>query len=79
MGAFGPPSMIWAKVLNVLGMFLFSSSITGTIYSFGYTLLIGAIFNLLIGVFLSKIMIRSISQLKPLRKPQLFGGAKDAK
>lgn len=78
MGAFGPPSMIWAKILNVLGMFLFSSSITGTIYSFGYTLLIGAIFNLLIGVFLSKIMIRSISQLKPLRKPQLFGGAKDA-
>lgn len=79
MGAFGPPSMIWAKVLNLLGMWLFSSSITGTIYSFGYTLLIGAIFNLLIGVFLSKIMIRSISQLKPLRKPQLFGGAKDAK
>lgn len=79
MGAFGPPSMIWSKVLNVLGMFLFSSSITGTIYSFGYTLLIGAIFNLLIGVFLSKIMVRSIAQLKPLRKPRLFGGAKDGK
>lgn len=79
MGAFGPPSMLFAKILNVLGMFLFSSSITGTIYSFGYTLLIGAIFNLLIGVFLSKVMIRSISQLKPLRKPWLFGGARNAK
>ena len=77
MGAFGPPDSIWAKVVNTI-MFMFGSSITGSIYSFGYTLLIGAIFNLLIGVFLSKIMIQSLASFKCLRKPWLFGGKKNA-
>lgn len=78
MGAFGPPSSLFAQILSVF-MFMFSSSITGTIYSFGYTLLIGAIFNLIIGVAVSKLMVSSVAQLKPLRKPWLFGGAKNEK
>ena len=78
MGAFGSPDSIWAKIVSPF-MFMFNSSITGSIYSFGYTLLIGAIFNLLIGVGLSKIMIQSLSSFKCLRKPWLFGGKKNAK
>lgn len=78
MGAFGPPDSIWSKLLTPI-MFMFSSSITGSIYSFGYTLLIGAIFNLIIGVALSKVMVKSLSSFKCLRKPWFFGGKKDAK
>lgn len=78
MGAFGPPDSIWAKIVNSV-MFMFGSSITGSIYSFGYTLLIGAIFNLLIGVALSKVMVKSLSSFKCLRKPWFFGGKKNAK
>lgn len=77
MGAFGPPDSFWSKIVSPI-MFMFSSSITGSIYSFGYTLLIGAIFNLLIGVFLSKLMVKSLSSFKCLRNPWLFGGKKNA-
>lgn len=76
MGAFGPPDSIWSKILTPV-MFMFSSSITGSIYSFGYTLLIGAIFNLVIGVALSKVMVSSLSSFKCLRKPWFFGGKRD--
>lgn len=75
MGAFGPPSTVWSAILTPF-MLMFSSSITGTIYSFGYTLLIGAICNLVIGVWLSKIMVSSFAQIKAFRKPWFFGGAK---
>ncbi len=78
MGAFGPPDTILAKIVNSV-MFMFGSSITGSIYSFGYTLLIGAVFNVVIGVFLSKVMIQSLSSFKALRKPWLFGGKRNAK
>ncbi len=78
MGAFGPPDSILAKIVNSV-MFMFGSSITGSIYSFGYTLLIGAVFNVLIGVFLSKVMVQSLSSFKSLRKPWLFGGKRNAK
>lgn len=76
MGAFGTPDSLLAKVFSPL-MSLFGTSITGSIYSFGYTLLVGVIFNLIMGVFFSKYMLKSISQLKFLRKPWLYGGAKN--
>ena len=66
------------KIVNSV-MFMFGSSITGSIYSFGYTLLIGAVFNVVIGVFLSKVMIQSLAAFKVLRKPWLFGGKRNAK
>ena len=40
MGAFGSPDSIVAKVFSPI-MSIFGTSITGSIYSFGYTLLIG--------------------------------------
>ena len=77
IGAFGTPDNIIARVFSPL-MSLFGSSITGSIYSFGYTLLVGVIFNLIMGVLASKYMLKSISQLKFLRKPWLYGGKKHA-
>jgi protein-export SecD/SecF family membrane protein len=78
MGAFGSPTSLWAKILSPL-MFMFNSSITGSIYSFGYTLLIGAIANLFIGVVLTKLMLKSLARFKCFKKPWLYGGVKNAK
>ena len=76
MGAFGSPDSFWGTIFSPV-MSLFGSSITGSIYSFGYTLLIGVIFNLVMGVLASKAMIKSISQLKFMRNPALYGGKKN--
>ena len=54
---------------------IFGQSTTGTIYAFGYTLLIGVISNFIMGVWLSRVMLKSIVGLKFLRKKSLFGGA----
>ncbi len=77
MGAFGTPDSLFGKLFSPL-MSLFGTSITGTIYSFGYTLLIGVIFNLIMGVLASKWMLKSVSRLKFLRKPWLYGGNNNA-
>ncbi len=76
MGAFGTPDSFIAKIFSPI-MSLFGTAITGSIYSFGFTLLIGVIFNLIMGVYASKLMLKSISQFKFLRKPQLYGGKKN--
>ncbi len=77
MGAFGTPDSFIAKIFSPL-MSLFGSQITGSIYSFGYTLLVGTIFNLIMGVLASKFMLKSISQLKLFRKPWFYGGKNNA-
>ena len=77
MGAFGTPDSFIAKIFSP-SMSLLGSQITGSIYSFGYTLLVGTIFNLIMGVLASKWMLKSISQLKFLRKPWLYGGKNNA-
>ncbi len=77
MGAFGPPTSIFAQILSPL-FAMFGPAITGTIYSFGYTLLVGVILNLLMGVLASRLMLTSLARFKSLRKPQLFGGEKNA-
>ena len=60
---------------NILSSF-FGPSTTGTIYAFGYTLLIGVISNFIMGVGASRLMLKAVSGFKPLRKNVLFGGAK---
>ncbi|MGN0493853.1 MAG: preprotein translocase subunit SecD, partial [Acutalibacteraceae bacterium] len=77
MGAFGTPDSLIAKIFSPI-MSLLGSSITGSIYSFGYTLLVGVIFNFIMGILASKLMLKSVSQLKFLRKPWLYGGKKNA-
>lgn len=59
---------------NILS-WLFGASTTGTIYAFGYTLLMGVISNFIMGVFFSRVMLKSIAGFKCLRKKWLFGGA----
>lgn len=54
---------------------IFGPSTTGAIYSFGYTLLVGVIANFIMGVGAARLMLKSASGLKPLRKKWLFGGA----
>ena len=76
MGAFGSPDSFLAKVFSPI-MSLFGSSITGSIYSLGYTLLIGVIFNLIMGVVASKLMLKSVSRLKFMRNPAFYGGKKN--
>jgi protein-export membrane protein SecD len=63
---------------NVLS-FIFGQSTTGTIYSFGYTLLMGVISNFIMGVALSRVMLRSVAGYKWARHKWLFGGVKDGK
>lgn len=54
---------------------IFGQSTTGTIYAFGYTLLVGVISNFIMGVWLSRVMLKSIVGFNFLRKKSLFGGA----
>lgn len=74
MGVFGPPDSLWSKLLTPF-LFMFPAATTGAIYSFGYTLLVGVIFNFLMGVTASRIMLKSLSRFKAFRKRWLFGGA----
>lgn len=68
MGVFGPT--------NILSM-IFGASTTGSIYSFGYTLLIGIVGNFLFGVTATRLMTKSLSGFKFLRSKWLYGGAKE--
>lgn len=71
MGAFGPSDNIFAKIFSVV-MGPFGASVTGSIYSFGYTLLIGVILNFVMGVFAAQVMLKSIAGFKCMRKHWLF-------
>lgn len=66
MGVFGPT--------NILSM-IFGPSTTGSIYSFGYTLLIGIVGNFLFGVTCTRLMTKSLAGFKFARNKWLFGGA----
>ncbi len=58
---------------NILSI-IFGQSTTGTIYAFGYTLLMGTISNFIMGVWLSRVMLKSVINIKCLQKKWLFGG-----
>ena len=75
MGSFGPSSSAFAKLLRPI-FFMFGPSTTGSIYSFGYTLLMGVILNFVFGVFASRLMLTSLSKFAPFRKAWLYGGEK---
>ncbi len=73
MGAFGVPDSPFAKMLSFIFRW-FGTTTEGTIFSFGYTLLVGAILNLIMGVLASKLMIGSLSKFKALKNRKLYGG-----
>lgn len=78
MGSFGPPSSFMATILKPL-FFAFGPTTAGTIYSFGYTLIVGVILNFVFGVFCSRLMVSSLSKFKPFRKSELYGGISEGK
>ncbi|MBQ9994706.1 MAG: protein translocase subunit SecD, partial [Clostridia bacterium] len=73
MGVFGPPSSLWSKILYVF-TWMFPTATTGAIYSFGYTLLTGVIFNFVMGVFATRVMLKALSGMKIFRHRWLYGG-----
>lgn len=73
MGAFGPPDSFFSKILNKI-LFMFGPATDGSIYSFGYTLIVGVICNFVFGVTASRLMLAGISKFKKLRNPKLYGG-----
>ena len=69
MGVFGSADGIFGWLFSWLPV-----STTGSVYSFGYTLLLGVVTNFVMGMWLSRVMLRSISRLKIFRKAWLYGG-----
>ena len=69
MGVFGSSDGIFGWLFSWLPV-----STTGSVYSFGYTLLIGVVTNFVMGMWASRMMLRSISRLKIFRNPWLYGG-----
>lgn len=69
MGVFGSSNSLFGFFFSWLPV-----STTGSVYAFGYTLLIGVITNFIFGMWLSRVMLRSISRLKIFRKPWFYGG-----
>ncbi len=73
MGVFGSSTSLWAKLLS-WALYFFPVATTGSVYSFGFTLLVGIIWNFIMGVWLSRMMLKSLCRFKALRKPFLLGG-----
>ena len=73
MGAFGVSSSFFAKMLSFLFRW-FGVSTEGTIYSFGFTLLTGVIFNFIMGVLASRLMLTSLSKFRCFQNRKLYGG-----
>ncbi len=69
MGVFGSSNSLFGFFFSWLPV-----STTGSVYAFGYTLLIGVFTNFIFGIWLSRVMLRSISRLKIFRKPWFYGG-----
>lgn len=72
MGAFGPPSTFITTLFKPF-FFMFGTATEATIYSFGYTLIVGVIFNFIMSILCSRIMLSAISKFKIFRKPSLYG------
>lgn len=73
MGVFGPTTTIWSKILSPF-LAMFGPATTGSIYSFGCTMLAGALLNIVFGLFFTKVMLKSMSKFSIFRKKSLYGG-----
>lgn len=73
LAAFSPESSLLARLpfLDWLG----TASSTG-ISSFGFVLLAGALSNLAMNGFASRLMLKSLCRMKALRDPSLYGGGR---
>ena len=73
MGAFGVPDSLFSKMLSFLFRW-FGTTTEGTIFSFGFTLMVGAILNFVMGVWASRLMLGSLSKFKVFKNRKLYGG-----
>ena len=73
MGVFGPPDTLWSWLLKPF-VWMFPATTTGSVYSFGIALLVGVVFNFVMGVIASRVMLRSLSGLPGLQNRKLYGG-----
>ena len=69
MGVFGSADGIFGWLFRWLPV-----STTGSVYSFGYTLLLGVVTNFVMGLWAYRVMLRSVSRFKIFRNPWLYGG-----
>lgn len=76
MGCFGPSDSFFTKIFGIVLNLFFGASVSGAVYSFGYTQVIGIIFNFIMGVFATRLMLKSLANFKCLRNPWLYGGTK---
>lgn len=72
MGSFGSTDSIFGTLLKPIFSF-FGASMAGTIYSLGFTLLVGIITNFIFGIFCSRLMLESLARFKCFRKRSFFG------
>ncbi len=76
MGVFGAGDNFVGQILSWMGL---GATTSGTIYSFGYTLLVGVLMNFVFGVMCTRVMMKGVSKLKIFRNPALYGGVKNEK
>lgn len=74
MGAFGVPTSLFSRMLNSTIFRMFGATAEGVVYSFGFTLLAGVVFNFIMGVFAARLMVTSLSKFKCFKNRKLFGG-----
>ena len=70
--------IIVAVILMLVFGTWFGASTDGTIYSFGFTLLVGVIMNFIMACWATRLMVTSLSKFRVFRKPWLYGGEKIA-
>ncbi|SDA24231.1 SecD/SecF fusion protein [Ruminococcus sp. YE71] len=78
MGSFGSTDSVFGTLLKPFFM-AFGAQMAGTIYSLGYTLLVGIITNFFFGIFCSRLMLESLSKFQCFRKRKFFGVKEDEK
>lgn len=69
--------IIVAVILMLVFGTWFGASTDGTIYSFGFTLLVGVIMNFIMACWATRMMTTSLSRFKVFKKPWFYGGEKN--
>ncbi len=73
MGAFGTNTNPITQFLDNTIFYFFGATTEGFVYSFGFTLLVGVVLNLLMGVLAARLMTMSLAKFKCFQKPALYG------
>lgn len=73
MGAFGTNTNAITKFLDSTIFYFFGATTEGFVYSFGFTLLVGVVLNLLMGVLAARLMTMSLANFKCFQKSSFYG------